>query len=89
MDRLINNIARAKFLMRVFSTQSLTKAGILNSSLEKNWPHSDYDAWKFLSDKGKLKWQDEARLWLSNLEKHRPAQYNILVSNWKDIDNDE
>lgn len=87
-DNLINGIARAKFLMRVFTTKSLTSAGTLNNALDRHWPHSDYEAWSFLSDKGKLKWREEAVKWLHDLKNNRPLQYDILVKSWRDIDNE-
>jgi hypothetical protein len=84
---LIEGIARAKFLMRLFSTQKLKTAGVLLNNLDYYWPSSDYKNWSSLNIEEKQKWVDLSYSWLLDLKTHRPYQYQILSSGWKNIDN--
>lgn len=87
-DRLVDELARAKFLMRYFSQQELSRANISKVDVDEDWPSSDYIAWNNLLENEKNMWIVMAATWLKNLKAHRPEQYNILTSNWKSIDNE-
>lgn len=87
-ERLVYNIARAKYLMRLFTTAKLKNAAMLQVHLDKHWPSSDYEAWNSLCEDEKQVWKDEAVSWLYSLQGRRPEQFQILISNWKDIDHE-
>ena len=87
-ERLLTELARAKFLMRYFSQQGLSKANISKVDVDDDWPRSDYAAWSNLPQEEKNKWISIAETWLSDLKNYRQNQYNILTFNWKSIDSE-
>jgi len=86
-EDLVEGIARAKFLMRAFSKANLKNAGkLLGNGLDQNWPSSDYAAWSNLEKKYKDEWREESIKWLNELKSSRYVQFEILCSNWMNID---
>lgn len=84
---LVEHLARAKFLMRVFTTAKLKNAVTLFNNIDSNWPASDYEYWHGLNTDERQKWISRAEAWLSDLKTLRPNQYQVLLSGWKNIDN--
>lgn len=85
---LIEHLARAKYLMRVFTTTKLKNAVTLFNNIDSRWPASDYEAWNNLDSVEKTKWVIISEQWLLDLKVYKPEQYEILVNNWKNIDNE-
>jgi len=85
--KLIEGIARAKFLMRTFAKANLKNASkLLGNGLDSNWPSSDYDRWCEVSSEEKRLWVEDSIAWLNDLRDKRPIQYSILINNWMNID---
>jgi len=86
-EKLIEGIARAKFLMRTFAKANLKNASrLLSNGLDNEWPGSDYSKWKAISKEEKKIWIEDSIEWLNDLRDKRPIQYYILINNWRDID---
>lgn len=86
-EALIEHVARAKYLMRVFTTAKLKNAVTLFNNIDSLWPASEYEAWRILNTDEKQEWIGRAKSWLADLKSLRPTQYQIILSGWKNIDN--
>lgn len=86
MSDIVDSIARAKFLLRGFATLNLSAAGAVSNVLDDDWPECDYKIWESYSDHQKEPWKTQAIEWLDSLKSNRESQYDILIQNWKNID---